>query len=55
MSINMCILRHNVYCEGQSKNPINCPRVKFCDLDPNCVIKELLDDEKQHAEGSKPE
>lgn len=39
------IIRHNVYCEGQSKNPVNCPRVKYSDLDPNCVIKELLDDE----------
>lgn len=41
------IIRHNVYCEGQSKNPINCPRVKFSDLDPNCVIKELLEDDNK--------
>jgi KRAB domain-containing zinc finger protein len=39
------IIRHNVYCEGQSKNPVNCPRVRFAELDPACVIKELLDDE----------
>lgn len=39
------IIRHNFYCEGQSKNPVNCPRVRFAELDPNCVIKELLDDE----------
>lgn len=41
------IIRHNVYCEGQSKNPINCPRVRFSELDPSCVIKELLNDESQ--------